>query len=156
MLQIKLVEFTNAGGGSVVKLVPPSAPGVIPAGKTITGIRVTFTDKVDSTTITARGFGADPNTFTFLVRGASAPFTSFVPGSIVMDAPNVARFVIHPEFQQFRKGEYSVRILGNPTPAGDPPIASTGGLALDGENTGAYPSGNGSPGGIFTFKFTVS
>ena len=81
---------------------------------------------------------------------------AFVPGSIVMDAPNVARFVIDPQLQQFRKGEYSARILGNPTPAGDPPIATTAGLALDGENTGTYPSGNGSPGGIFSFKFTVN
>ena len=76
-----------------------------------------------------------------------------------MDSAKIARFVVHPEIQAFRPGEYSALVFGDPNPAdGRPAIATPGGSRLDGEPQpgGAYPSGNGVQGGIFKFKFQVN
>jgi hypothetical protein len=153
--QIEMVEFADPAGGGVKKLVPPNVAPVLPADK-IAGIRVFFTDKVKAATITAFGLGSDPKTFSFLVKGPGQ-FAAFVPGKIVIDSAKVARFVIGPEPQRFIKGKYHVQIFGDPNLAdGRPAITSTGGTRLDGDPNPAYPSGNGTPGGIFSFDFTIS
>jgi hypothetical protein len=156
-LRIEMVEFVDRLGNGVKKLTPTNV-GAVLTNQPITGIRVFFTDKVDPATITAGPLGADPKTFSFLVRGPGN-LAAFVPGSITMDGSKIARFVIDAGFDQFPRGDYNVQIFGDPNAAdGRPAIATFGGSRLDGEPqaSGSYPSGDGTPGGIFKFKFTVS
>jgi hypothetical protein len=55
----------------------------------------------------------------------------------------------------FRTGRYIVTLFGDAdSSVGRPAIASTSGVALDGEPL-ALPSGDGKEGGTFTFEFVV-
>jgi hypothetical protein len=154
--RIEMVEFVDRNGGGFQKLQPPNAPAILPVNQIVSGIRVFFTDKVLPSTVTTGTFGSDPKTFSFLVQGPGN-LAPFVPGKIVIDGAKIARFMIDDEFGHFPRGEYSAQIFGDPKPAdGRPAITTPGGSRLDGEVTPAYPSGNGTPGGIFKFKFQVN
>jgi hypothetical protein len=71
-----------------------------------------------------------------------------------VDAPNVVRFVVDNQIVQFRPGEYHVALFGDPGPL-RPAIARPDASRLDGERQPTYPSGDGTPGGVFEFKFAV-
>jgi len=151
-----MVEFVSVTGATVKNLDPPNVAAVLSSDRHINAIRVTFTDKVDPATATTGGFGANPQTFSFLVQGGGLAI-GFVPGKIVVESPNVVRFVIDDQLREFRRGDYAGRIFGDPKPAdGRPAIAEPGGGShLDGERNPTYPSGDGTQGGVFDFKFVV-
>src|SRR5262245_34951920 len=155
-LRIEMVEFVDRNGGGLQKLVPPNQPAVLPANQTFSGIRVFFTENVLGPSVIAATFGADPDKFSFLVKGPG-DFSAFVPGKIVIDGSKIARFMVDDQLGRFRPGDYTVQIFGDPNPGiGRPAVTKPGGERLDGEVNPTYPSGNGTPGGDFKFKFHVN
>jgi hypothetical protein len=110
------------------------------------------------------GFDRDPvaasvNTTTFILE-ASGNDGSFVEGnetqiaglvSVPVANPMSAIFDI-PAASPLADDTYRVRLLG----LGGAPIQDMDGNALDGEFSGAFPSGDGTAGGDFEAEFTVT
>ena len=156
--RIEKIEFL-AQNNLVAPLGDLAAPHEFPADMRISAIRVVFNRPFDPETVTVATSPADAKTASFLVRRSEA--NSIVRGSIVSDGPLAVRFVTE-EPNQFRVGEHSVTLFGDPDPAaGRPAIAekAAGQARLDGEPGPAatpLPSGEGNEGGNFKFKFRIT
>jgi hypothetical protein len=90
----------------------------------------------------------------FLVQRASP--LGVVPGTVKLAAPNTPNTVDFTSFEAFTAGEYQVTLFGTLDPIHRrPAITSTTNALLDGEPNAAFPSGNGTPGGNFVFRFVA-
>ncbi len=156
-LKIKRVAFYDTEYEHRGDLQNPTATLQIdPGSDSVSFITVEFNKPFDGDTITT---GEGATTSTFLVSAADG---TEVPGEILFDAPGEIEFrsgygvVFHSE-EAFQTGvEYTVTLIGGEDPASErPTITATDGTRLDGEPLG-LPSGDGTPGGDFTFKFTVT
>jgi hypothetical protein len=136
--------------------IPEFAPDPNRTG--IAVIVVEFNKPINGDTITTgAAAGGESATFSFLV---SATGGTYVPGNLRFDKPGDVEFrsgygVIFDNRNTFQPGEYEVTLFGDEDPDGKrPAITATDGTRLDGEPLG-LPSGDGTPGGNFTFKFVV-
>lgn len=80
-----------------------------------------------------------------------------MPGSIIAEDDRVTRFEIVDVDEIFPVGTYPVTLFGDEDPSSRqrPVITDEYGVRLDGEPW-ELPSGDGTEGGNFVFKFTIS
>ncbi|HSH78804.1 MAG TPA: Ig domain-containing protein [Herpetosiphonaceae bacterium] len=122
------------------------------------GIRVFFTDRVDISTVTTAGTRSEPRErFSFLVLRND----QVLPGRIIQESPLSATFLPAEEIDEvFPTGQYHVILFGDDGPQrrairGRSDVEPA---RLDGEGLrpGFPPSGDGSEGGNFEFRFEVA
>jgi hypothetical protein len=73
---------------------------------------------------------------------------SAVPGTLTWPSSDV---MVFRASDNFANGRYIVAVNGDP-----PAVTSVAGEQLDGDLTPAWPTGDGTPGGNFAFRFSVS
>jgi hypothetical protein len=125
--------------------VPESSATALP-----TSITAVFDRELNASTVT---------TATFLVdrSGGDASFTdgnevAITAASVTVPAANPASAVFDLTGVAPVEDTYRVRLIG----AGAANILDLGGNALDGEFSGAFPSGDGTAGGDFSARFVVA
>ena len=125
--------------------VPGSTPATLPSS-----IMVAFSREPNASTV---------NTATFVVdrSGGDGSFTegnevAVAAASITVPASNTSSAVFDLTGVANVEDTYRVRLLGS----GSSGIIDLGSNALDGEFSGAFPSGNGTAGGDFAATFLVS
>ena len=151
MIKVEQVQFLDKNGNVVAELQNPAAHLHVPSKDPVDSIKVTFSQPVDVTTVTAGGMNTDPQTFSFLVQDDKS---EYVPGSIQQTAnPNEVVFVIDEKLFAFAKGDYVMTLYGDPSSL-RPAISDTTGHRLDGEPS-QLPSGDDNEGGDFVVKFSV-
>ncbi len=116
------------------------------------GFRVTFTQDVDRDTLLTWP-DVEARNATILVARRGAGFQGALPGRLTWESPRVVVWAISdPDI--LPPATYDVTLFGDP--AGDHrAIAGPDGHRLDGEPA-AFPSGDGSEGGNFTFVIAVA
>ena len=125
--------------------VPESSATALPSSVT-----AVFDRELNATTVTTATFLVDRSggdgTFTdgneVAITAASITVPAANPSSAVFDLTGVASV----------EDTYRVRLIG----AGAANILDLGGNALDGEFSGAFPSGDGTAGGDFSARFVVA
>ncbi len=121
---------------STVQTVPTSIMAVLD--------RALDATSVDATTVLVQRSGGD-GTF------GDGNEVTITPVSVTVPAGNTKTIVIDISTAPPIEDDYRVTLVGT----GATMIRDLGGNALDGEFTGAFPSGNGTQGGNFVAKFTV-
>jgi hypothetical protein len=151
-LRITAVSLLNINQATVVNMTNPSTVSQVGSSKGTAIIQVTFNEAVDqSTVLNYQPTTGNPALSTFSVVGGDYP-KEIPPGVIRWISPTVAQFVLE---KIFLPATYTVSLYGTADPvSGRKAILATDGTALDGEPS-ALPSGDGNPGGNFTFKFQV-
>jgi hypothetical protein len=128
---------------------PPVTTGVPAATNTI---RVTFNESVSMLSVVAATSSLTAVNASFLVERV-AP-RGVISGTIKAAGPNAVDFI---SLDGFPKAEYEVILFGSPDPAHRrPAITSISNLLLDGEPNPTFPSGNGTQGGNFVFRFDAA
>jgi hypothetical protein len=113
-------------------------------------IRVTFNDPVSLLSVVTPAAGGNPASGSFLVERVTAGLT-LVPGAIHAAGANAVDFVAS---ENFIKAVYQVSLFGDLDATHQrPAITSTANTLLDGEADAGFPSGNGTSGGNFVFRF---
>jgi len=168
---VRGVEFLDANKQTIAKVTNPNAVTKVPIAKAGRSIRVRFTDSFDQgahkpTTPNL----ADPNfkrhNVLVIPEGGPRFGLEYVPGTLTIEAPDTLRFDLNREspffaaqFSGWQKGTLRMRVFGDDDAAiPRRAISDLGGVDLDGEPivpAGGAMSGDGSPGGEFTFVFTV-
>jgi DNA-binding beta-propeller fold protein YncE len=158
--RIVAIDFLDENGGVVGPLQDLGTPTQFLLDQRVSAIRVTFNRPVDPATVTAAQGPSDVEMkkASFLVRRGGR--RSFVPGKIESDGPNAVRFVVL-EPSTFPPGDYAASLFGDSDATeGRPAITEqTSATRLDGEagtTPTGLPSGNGTEGGTFKFKFIIT
>lgn len=152
-LRIVEVIFLNQDDEVAGTLNPPDAAPEFRQGQ-ISAIRVVFNKAIDLKSVTAATSAATLDKASFRVEREQEPFV--IPGKIVPEGPQKVRFVTLE--QALKAGRYSVALFGDADArAGRPAISDTTGARLDGEKKSSFPpSGDGTEGGTFKFRFVVT
>jgi hypothetical protein len=164
-LRVAGVRILGAQGLEVATFKDPKSVATVAKGARAVSIEVSFTADVEPTTVVTGDYNppGDPDSFSFLVKGGGRYIHGYVPGKLAYPASKLVRFDIAPistEASYFLPGEYALVLFGNPDASPKPPrpaIATPGitPVPLDGEVTAAFPSGDGTPGGVFECRFVV-
>ena len=152
---MQAIDILSAQNQVVGSLKSVTQPVQVTFAEAPTAIRVTFTDAVDLASVTAGDpTTTDPASYSFLVQGGDFA-KNMPPGSIQSAGPNTAIFRVTGGRNAFLPATYKVTLFGEALPTSKrPAISSTSHAALDGEPK-QLPSGDGNPGGDFTFTLLV-
>jgi hypothetical protein len=124
--------------------LPDTVESVLPSSITAVFDRELNATSVDATTFLLDRSGGD-GTF------GEANDVSIAPSSVTVPPANTSSAVMSLDGVASVEDTYRVRLIGT----GPAVILDLGGNALDGEFSGAFPSGNGTAGGNFSAEFDV-
>lgn len=157
LLRVKGVQFIDISQGVAAELSDVNNPPQFTASQDVNAIRIEFNRPVDPPTLITGGANADPETFSFLVQSsASSRPHHYLPGTVTLEPNNKAVRFTGPQGKAFNKADYTVTLFGNKDQQNvRPAVAGTSGGRLDGEPS-QLPSGDGTEGGNFVFKFSVT
>jgi DNA-binding beta-propeller fold protein YncE len=152
--RIEEVTFLNQNNEVEGSLDSPDAPEFPQSQTRISAIRVVFNKAIDLESVTAATKAGNLDKASFRVERAEEPFV--VPGKIVSDGAKEVRFVTAE--RALKAGHYCVSLFGDAdAKAGRPAISDTTGARLDGEKKPSFPpSGDGTEGGTFKFRFVIT
>jgi hypothetical protein len=138
-------ESGNDPGTEIMRIHNPLAGPSLAASELLNVIEAEFTLPYDPGTVYEKSF---------VVDGLSGRFANRRVGSrVIRTSATTARWVLRePDFTALPDGEYRVTLVGT----GSSSIRSADQVVLDGEAQLAFPSGNNSPGGDFSFVFKVT
>jgi hypothetical protein len=130
--------------------------GVLPGGLTVTNVlapgaffvTVQFNNRLNSSTVTAADIQMIASVDSdFSTLGDNTDITGFMMLPLLYPSPSSIEIRMSSNWTVLGVGTYFQLTLSGT-------IADSRGNLLDGEYTGTFPSGDGTPGGVFVYEFT--